>query len=638
MLPGTGAGCGKDTKMKERIFHQAVRYEYVKSAVDALREKRCHTILEVGAGAHGNLAQYLPGDRITFLDIELPEEVLGDPRFVAADATNLPYEENSFEFVVALDVIEHIPPHKREAFIENIHRTAGRGVVLSMPHFSEKCPYEDEVLKSFYVLLKSQVPAWIDEHIACTLPKAEEVSALVQKQGVSKENILVYHGVRRSLMQKMLIMEAAASKSGPMQEFFRVANADYIRSLLKKDAGMPEEEAMKTYIVWLKSKNGRPLFEKFERSLRYEPQKTDAFENQYSLLFSWAAAMEAKAVLQQLEEQSSVIVSKIKKLTDEKRNIRLHVVLITYNHSQYISQTLEGILMQEANFNFNIIVADDCSTDNTVDLIRQAEQNTGIQFVYLPCGTNLGTMQNYKRAFSACDAEYIAVMEGDDLWTDKKRLQKHVDFLDSHAECAMSFNRFIVKNFEEGTVRLQPKLAGQEEMQYFKYVTGHDLAYDNLIGNFSTCVYRTAVVKALPEQLYSMDCYDWLTNLMVSKIGYIGCLVQPMGIYRIHSGGLWSGKGEQEKREDLIKAIGVYDAYTGGEFHQAFMEHKNRIVLSMNGDSARQEGLKRSMRQAAVRMLQKAYVVSMYLPPVFVQAAKLLIPKAVARKISDRIF
>lgn len=86
----------------------------------------------------------------------------------------------------------------------------------------------------------------------------------------------------------------------------------------------------------------------------------------------------------------------------------------------------------------------------------------------------------------------------------------------------------------------------------------------------------------------------------------------------------------------MIEAIDVYDNYTEKEFHQGFMEHKNRLVLSMNADCKKQ-GFSWKLRQLAVNMLRKLYKISFYLPPVFIQAAKLIIPKAVARRIMDHI-
>ena len=120
--------------------------------------------------------------------------------------------------------------------------------------------------------------------------------------------------------------------------------------------------------------------------------------------------------------------------------MKLNIILITYNQQNYIRQTVESILMQTTDFDFNIVVADDCSPDSTLDIIKEYVEESKIEFVFLKNEKNLGYTENYKRAFAACNAEYIAIMEGDDYWTSPLHLQKHVDFLDLHKEYSMSFS------------------------------------------------------------------------------------------------------------------------------------------------------------------------------------------------------
>lgn len=673
MLYGVEADGGKGIIVKDKIYHQIVRYTYAQQAVNALRKSKKHTILEVGAGAHANLAQYLPEDDITFLDLVLPEEVLADPRFVVGDATNLSYEAESFDFVVALDVIEHIPVEKRMQFIENINRVAKIGVILSAPHYSSKNPYEDELLKKIYLVCGSEPPIWIDEHIDCTLPAKADIVDMVKAQGVSEDRIFAFCGVKRELMQKMLIMEAAASKFDRCLEFFDIVNTEYIHSILYQDLGMQEDEAMKTYVVWTKDRMGAELAECFKAN----EETQDAilkFEKKYSELMDWVLGLanisyalsareenqknamqireqyeevgrqiqqQGEAVMARVQQQgeenasrqiqnTKEIVGEIRALKGEK--IKLNVILITYNHSKFIRETLETVLMQRTKFRFNVIVADDCSKDDTVSIIKEMEAETDIPFVYLPNDHNLGIMQNYKRAFAACDGEYVAIMEGDDLWTDEYRLQKHVDFLDNHCECAMSFNRYVVKNFEEGTFHTQPRFSAAEETQYFKYITGHDLAYNNLIGNFSTSVYRSSALRALPEQMYSIKCYDWLTNIMISKMGYIGCLIQPMSIYRVHSGGTWSGQSEREKLQSIIEAIDVYDEYTNREFTAGFGAHKARLCAMLSTPET-QVAKKNKLKECIKGVLRKCNRLSAYVPPIFISIIKLLVPAAIKDKI-----
>lgn len=643
--------------MKNKIFHQIVRYEYAKCAVNSMRHQKKHTILEVGAGSHGNLALYLPDDEITFLDLEFSDEILSDPRFVIGDATNLNYVNNSFDFVIALDVIEHIPIENREKFINSINRVAKMSVILSAPHFSSQSPYEDDLLKTFYKLCGSEPPVWIDEHIDCLLPTQNAILNLIRKQGIREENILIFCGVKRSLMLKMLIMEAISTKYPDISNYFNTVNSDYTNSIMYNDILLPEEEAMKTYSIWTKGINVDIVEKKLKETFISSPDKINDFEYKYTKLTDWALSLEgmyqSSQIFDQINFNSNVLTafelqgnrlenfiknwtSKIDNKLSKFFTIKLNVVLITYNHSAFIRQTLQTILDQQTYFDFNIIVADDCSTDDTITIIQEMEQQTDIAFVYLENDHNLGIMQNYKRAFSKCDAEFIAIMEGDDLWTDKHRLQKHVDFLESHTECAMSFNRYIVKNFEEGKVATQPRFSGPEEMQYYKYISGHDLAYNNLIGNFSTSVYRSSALKTLPEQMYSLKCYDWLTNIMVSKTGYIGCLMQPMSIYRIHSNGVWSGQSEKEQLKSMIEAIDAYDLFTDKEFTAGFSAHKSRLIAIMNYSEQPPKNSNKS-KKLLIQIFKEIYHISSYVPPIFISIIKLLIPKALMQKILRNI-
>lgn len=313
--------------------------------------------------------------------------------------------------------------------------------------------------------------------------------------------------------------------------------------------------------------------------------------------------------------------------------VRLNVILLTYNQEQYIRETVKSILEQKTKFLFNIIVADDCSTDNTVKVVKELDANSDIQFCYLSAEKNMGIMKNYKRAFEACSAEYIAIMEGDDLWIDPLRLQKHVDFLDIHSDCAMSFNRYQVRDFSENTFRVQPKMTSDVDHLPYQYFTGFDLARDNIIGNFSTCIYRISSIRALPEEMYQIHGYDWLLNIMVSKMGYIGCLYQVMNIYRIHSGGTWSCQSNTERLQEMIDVIDCYNEFTDYEFAEAFKKHKMALIIEQ-----KTTGIETKFRLKAliVNGLVKCVKICRFLPSIVMRVLELFIPPYVITKIKQK--
>jgi glycosyltransferase involved in cell wall biosynthesis len=117
-------------------------------------------------------------------------------------------------------------------------------------------------------------------------------------------------------------------------------------------------------------------------------------------------------------------------------NLLVSVCMITYNHEEFISQAIEGILMQNCNFQVELLIGEDYSTDYTRQICQEyASKYSNINL--LPSETNLGMIPNFRRTLSACNGKYIALCEGDDYWTDPYKLQKQVDFLESHPDYTM---------------------------------------------------------------------------------------------------------------------------------------------------------------------------------------------------------
>src|SRR5579872_2594917 len=112
--------------------------------------------------------------------------------------------------------------------------------------------------------------------------------------------------------------------------------------------------------------------------------------------------------------------------------MKLSVMLITYNHELFIAQTLEGILEQRVNFDYEIVVGEDCSTDRTRDILMDFHNRYPRRILIQARHRNLGMMRNLEQTLSKCRGEYVALIEGDDYWTCRDKLQKQVDFLDAH--------------------------------------------------------------------------------------------------------------------------------------------------------------------------------------------------------------
>ena len=104
-------------------FDQYQRYKNTQKIIDSVRrDGERFKILEVGANEHRNLEHFLPDDDIKYLDIKLSDECINSPQYILGDATDMQFDDNYFDIIVALDVYEHIPPERRENFLSEINR------------------------------------------------------------------------------------------------------------------------------------------------------------------------------------------------------------------------------------------------------------------------------------------------------------------------------------------------------------------------------------------------------------------------------------------------------------------------------------------------------------------------------------
>lgn len=262
--------------------------------------------------------------------------------------------------------------------------------------------------------------------------------------------------------------------------------------------------------------------------------------------------------------------------------MKINVILITYNHSQYIRQTLESILMQETSAEVELIVADDCSLDDTVDIIREYEDKTSFSFVYLPQVKNMGYIRNYQRAFAACTGDYVAIMEGDDYWLKPNHLQNHIDHLEQDSEASMSYNRhvrlFVDQNREE--------IFDWSSDEYYELVTTSDLTLGNRIGNLSCCVFRGTYIQNIDARLFDLEIADWMLGMYMGQFGPLLYLKDVTSVYRIHERGQWSQMNAKTADLKVIELIDEYDKYFDYKYTDTFGRHKRRLEILHFGDNS----------------------------------------------------
>lgn len=178
------------------------------------------------------------------------------------------------------------------------------------------------------------------------------------------------------------------------------------------------------------------------------------------------------------------------------KNIIVSIVCITYNHEPYLHDALEGFLMQKTTFPFEIILAEDCSTDGTRSICEVYAEKYPDTIRYIWSENNVGAVENEARALRSAKGKYIALCEGDDYWTDPLKLQKQVDFMEAHPEYSVTFHRYKI-HYEDADVW---KDDYAEKLFIGSEMNGVDITIEQSLNVWLT-QYLTAVFRK--------DCYDY---------------------------------------------------------------------------------------------------------------------------------
>jgi glycosyltransferase involved in cell wall biosynthesis len=211
-------------------------------------------------------------------------------------------------------------------------------------------------------------------------------------------------------------------------------------------------------------------------------------------------------------------------------HIKVSILCVTYNQINYIKQTLESFVTQKTNFAFEVIVDDDCSTDGTVDVIRDyaARYPSLIRPSFRPFNT--GVHVNGREIYWKANGKYICLCQGDDYFCDDQKLQIQADFLDTHPNHSLCFHP--VKIFYDNN-------AGPETIFPRNRNSSHFTTTELLKGNYIGCNSAMYVRRddfALPDNIMPDDYYIHLLNAHHGDIGFIN---RVMACYRIHAGGIW---------------------------------------------------------------------------------------------------
>ena len=236
-------------------------------------------------------------------------------------------------------------------------------------------------------------------------------------------------------------------------------------------------------------------------------------------------------------------------MTTPRGDLKVSVLVMTYNHVQYIDQAVDSALGQDTNFAFEVLVSEDYSNDGTRERAIEYQSRFPETLKLLLSDRNLKTNAVVARGIEAARGAYIALLDGDDYWISKNKLQKQVDFLDAHPGCSICFHNAMVVD-ENGVSTRNWTPSDQKEI-----TTLEDIWLGNYMATCST-MFRRGLFGEIPawyDDLFPIT--DWPLHILNAEHGDIGYINEVLGAYRYHKHGMYSPLSESEK---LNKTMDFY--------------------------------------------------------------------------------
>ena len=261
----------------------------------------------------------------------------------------------------------------------------------------------------------------------------------------------------------------------------------------------------------------------------------------------------------------------------------LTVIMPTWNKAKYVREALDSVFMQKTSYPYRVIVADDCSTDGTLDIVAEYEQSHPGVITVLRSDRNQKLFRNIVRAYAITKTPYFCVLDPDDYWCDDGKVQRALDFLEEHRDFTVYAGNSLVKG--SGEDRPYQDLDREVDFTFDDY-----LGERGVLGQTAGAVYRnvvfgrglparlTAGLRADQEATYRGDAFRNLIHLHEGKAHF-----DPRcdAVYRVTDEGLWQGATALKRRLANVLLFLNMDEYFGyGHYgFHAMAERRFKMIV-----------------------------------------------------------
>lgn len=263
------------------------------------------------------------------------------------------------------------------------------------------------------------------------------------------------------------------------------------------------------------------------------------------------------------------------------------VLVITFNHEPFIQEALNSILQQKFRGSLQVIIGIDKSKDRTLEICKNYQEKYPNIFNLIVHETNVGMFQNFYDTLKKCTGKYISILEGDDYWVSKDKLQLQFDFFEKYPECVLSAGNIDV--VDENSNLISKGNSGKGGKIMFR----EDLIIINRLNTLTTAFRSSALIWTEIEKLRNSPHLDWgfYISLNYENGGFIYSFNQVFGAYRKHLGGVYSLVDPEKRNLNILKSIyciytlkmeDIYKTYIKYLFANYSLRLKNKEILSVD--------------------------------------------------------
>ena len=218
---------------------------------------------------------------------------------------------------------------------------------------------------------------------------------------------------------------------------------------------------------------------------------------------------------------------------NENKQLLVSVAIITYNHAPFIRQALDSVLVQQTDFIFEIVIGEDRSMDGTREIVEDYWKKYPDRINIVTAENNVGANRNVIRTLKACKGKYIALLEGDDYWSDPMKLQKQIDFFEANPNYGLCFTDCILVDSQNKLIKngRVPEEIKNKKLDYF------DLLY--YTPPTLTTMFRNSKL-IIDEVEKTGKAYDHILFYIASKKKEVHFISTIAGVHRLNSSSIYN--------------------------------------------------------------------------------------------------